>query len=93
VWRDGVVEPRNPTGKNQHSTEVGPGTETKLPDADPGKRVVERWRKRLCINGKIDDEKVKRADRGRVAQEPAGEACAKARQMWRGTVTRNVSRR
>jgi hypothetical protein len=22
-----------------------------LPDADPGKRVVERWRKKLCSKG------------------------------------------
>jgi phage N-6-adenine-methyltransferase len=30
-------------------------------DADPGDVLAHRWRKRLCTNGKVDDEKVKRA--------------------------------
>jgi hypothetical protein len=48
VYRDGVVVPRNPKGRNQHTKEVDFSSETKLPAADPGDVVAHRWRKRLC---------------------------------------------
>jgi len=62
VWRDSVVVPSQKLGgdgSNQHrkSGRVAvPGPV--LPEADPGKRVVERWRKKLCTKGKVDAAKV-----------------------------------
>jgi hypothetical protein len=43
VWRDRTVNPKGGGGPKQRRS-----TRTLLPDSDPGRRVVERWRKRLC---------------------------------------------
>jgi len=47
VWHDSVVTPsreRGGPGRGKRVAVLGPV----LPEADPGKRTVERWRKRLC---------------------------------------------
>jgi phage N-6-adenine-methyltransferase len=88
VWRDRAVMPsreKGGSGSNQYKkigrvAVRGPD----LPESDPGKRVVYRWRKRLCANSKgmtiADDEKIKRAtivDADKVARvlEDAGQQC------------------
>jgi hypothetical protein len=50
VWRDRHVEWG---GKQNRGTTI-------LPEGDPGADIARRWRKRLCTNGKVDDEKIKR---------------------------------
>jgi DNA N-6-adenine-methyltransferase (Dam) len=61
VWRDSVVVPSQNlpgAGKGKGKRVAVPGP-SKLPEADPGKRVVERWRKKLCdTKGKVDAAKV-----------------------------------
>ncbi|MGA7994785.1 MAG: DNA N-6-adenine-methyltransferase [Bradyrhizobium sp.] len=75
VWRDSMVVPsrkRGGTGANQHGKAARVAVRRPdLPDDDPGKRVAERWRKRLCqtLDGKtlIDGEKItKEASRVRT---------------------------
>src|SRR6516164_3272794 len=64
VWRDNVVTPSREhggPGRGKRVAVLGPV----LPEGDPGKRTVERWRKRLCRkagegsaidHSKIEDE-------------------------------------
>jgi hypothetical protein len=51
VWRDSVVIPsqeKGAPGRGKRVAVQGPV----LPDADPGKRVVDRWRKKLCTSNR-----------------------------------------
>jgi hypothetical protein len=47
-WRDSVMRRGRPPKEN------GRSSTTILPDADPGKYVVERWRKRTIDRGKVE---------------------------------------
>lgn len=53
VWRDSVVEHGGDRKSKSRNGDLDP-----LPEDDPGKRIAHRWRKRLCSNGAIDEEKL-----------------------------------
>ena len=67
VWRDGVVVPSRETGydpKTGRRTGVAP-VQPRLPDADPKKHVIHRWRKAFCsrdADGATVADSVKVAD-------------------------------
>jgi phage N-6-adenine-methyltransferase len=65
VWRDGVVEPSQKTGGPGRGKRVSELRPHNLPDADPGKRVIHRWRKKLCLKNE-DGRTVK--DAAKVAR-------------------------
>ena len=49
VWRHGVVKPSREHGGPGRGKRVSAG-EPVLPEADPGKVIIHRWRKRLCTD-------------------------------------------
>ena len=55
VWRDSKVIPSQKSGGRISVLQSG------LPEADPGAVVAHRWRKKLCSDGAIDDDKLGRA--------------------------------
>jgi phage N-6-adenine-methyltransferase len=78
IWRDAamavVVAERGGGGPGRRKKGV-PASRPVLPKGDPGKKIIHKWRKRLCMkNGKgteIDPKKIK------AALEEAGHRCTR----------------
>jgi ParB family chromosome partitioning protein len=89
VWRDRAVVPSRESGGRV--LERGPG----LPEGDPGKRTIHRWRKRLCTDGKPDDKKIKRAtivDTDKLARvlEDVGMRCQRVTELENANTIRGT---
>lgn len=65
VWRDSVVVPSREIGGPGRGKKRGVELPPVLPEADPGKDVIKRWRKKLCLKNE-DGRTVK--DAAKVAR-------------------------